>query len=322
MAIITVIGAGFMGPGIAQVFAAGGHTVRLYARTEDKFEPARARIRANLARMADYDLADQGEINSVPDRISMTTELEGACDGAELVLETIVENLAVKQQLFARLDSICDTAVTLTSNTSVLSITEIASKSAHKERIIGTHFFQPPHLVPLVEVTRTAEALPIHIDKAHDLLAQCGKAPVRVLRDVPGFIANRMQHALWREAFALIDEGICDPETVDVAVRNSFGMRLPVLGPVTNADLVGLDLTNSIHTYILPKLDVSTTPSTTLQGHIERGELGFKSGSGFLSWTEESMAATKDQLATFLLEVLRSRKNNKQDRGGYQTCHK
>jgi 3-hydroxybutyryl-CoA dehydrogenase len=311
VAVITVIGAGFMGPGIAQVFAAGGHSVRLYARTEDKFESARARIRGNLERMADYELADRGEINSVLGRVTMTTSLEAACDGAELVLETIVENLAVKQQLFAHLDSICDTAVTLASNTSVLSITEIASKSVHRERIVGTHFFQPPHLVPLVEVTRTAATLPEHMDRAYNLMAQCGKAPARVLRDVPGFIANRMQHALWREAFSLIDEGVCDPQTVDVAVRNSFGLRLPVLGPVTNADLVGLDLTNSIHGYILPKLDASTTPSSTLRGHLERGELGFKTGSGFLPWTEESMAATKDQLATFLLEVLRSRKNNR-----------
>ena len=309
MAIVTVVGAGFMGPGIAQVFAAGGHTVRLYARTDDKFEPARARVRANLERMADYELADRGEIDSVLGRVTMTTNLEAACDGAELVVETIVENLAVKQEIFAQLDSICDAAVTLTSNTSVLSITEIASKSVHKERIVGTHFFQPPHLVPLVEVTRTAATLPEHMDNAYNLLAQCGRTPVRVLRDVPGFIANRMQHALWREAFALIDEGVCDPETVDVAVRNSFGMRLPVLGPVTNADLVGLDLTNSIHSYILPKLDVSTIPSSTLRGHLERGELGFKTGSGFLPWTEESMAATRDQLSTFLLEVLRSRKN-------------
>ena len=309
MAIVTVVGAGFMGPGIAQVFAAGGHTVRLYARTDDKFEPARARVRANLERMADYELADRGEIDSVLGRVTMTTNLEAACDGTALVVETIVENLAVKQEIFAQLDSICDAAVTLTSNTSVLSITEIASKSVHKERIVGTHFFQPPHLVPLVEVTRTAATLPEHMDKAYNLLAQCGRTPVRVLRDVPGFIANRMQHALWREAFALIDEGVCDPETVDVAVRNSFGMRLAVLGPVTNADLVGLDLTNSIHSYILPKLDVSTIPSSTLRGHLERGELGFKTGSGFLPWTEESMAATKDQLSTFLLEVLRSRKN-------------
>jgi 3-hydroxybutyryl-CoA dehydrogenase len=309
VAIVTVVGAGFMGPGIAQVFAAGGHSVRLYARTDDKFEPARDRVRANLERMADYELADRREIDSVLDRITMTTNLDAACDGAELMVETIVENLAVKQQLFAQLDHICEPAATLTSNTSVLSITEIASTSVHKERIVGTHFFQPPHLVPLVEVTRTAATLPEHFEKTINLLTQCGKVPVRVLRDVPGFIANRMQHALWREAFALIDEGACDPESIDIAVRNSFGMRLPVLGPVTNADLVGLDLTNSIHSYILSKLDVSTTPSSTLRNHVERGELGFKTGSGFLPWTEESMAATKNQLTTFLLEVLRSRKN-------------
>jgi 3-hydroxybutyryl-CoA dehydrogenase len=308
METIAVIGAGMMGPGISQVFASGGNSVRLYARSADKFDPARARIQTNLERMAEYELVHATEIPAILGRISCTTDLRAACDGAGVVIETISEDLALKQQIFAELDRICGPATLLCSNTSVLRITEIGAKSTNRERILGTHFYQPPHLVPLVEVVQTEHTLPEHIDTAFDLLAACGKAPVRVLRDVPGFIANRMQHALWREAFALIDEGICDPETVDIAVRNSFGLRLPVLGPVTNADLVGLDLTYNIHKYILPKLDVSTVPSSTLRGHLERNELGFKSGRGFLPWTEESMAATRDQLATFLLEILRSRK--------------
>jgi 3-hydroxybutyryl-CoA dehydrogenase len=307
MKTIAVVGAGFMGPGIAQVFAAGGHSVRLYGRTEEKFDLARERIRANIGLMADYELAQKSDIDSVLSRISMTTNLERACGDATLVLETIVEDLSIKQDLFAKLDRICEPATILSSNTSVLSITEIASKSIHKERIIGTHFYQPPHLVPLVEVTRTQASLDGHVDEVFRLLAECGKTPVRVLKDIPGFIANRMQHALWREAFALIDEGVCDAETIDVAVSNSFGMRLPVLGPVANADLVGLDLTNSIHTYILPKLNVSTTPASTLRDHLSLGELGFKTRKGFREWTDESMTATKDQLSTFLLEVLRLR---------------
>ena len=307
MKTIAVVGAGFMGPGIAQVFAARGHSVRLYGRTEGKFDSARQRIRANIGLMADYELAQKSDIDSVLSRISMTTNLEAACGDATLVVETIVEDLSIKQDLFAKLDRICEPATILSSNTSVLSITEIASKSIHKERIIGTHFYQPPHLVPLVEVTRTQASLDGHVDEVFRLLAECGKAPVRVLKDIPGFIANRMQHALWREAFALIDEGVCDAETIDVAVSNSFGMRLPVLGPVANADLVGLDLTNSIHTYILPKLNVSTTPASTLRDHLSLGELGFKTRKGFREWTDESMTATKDQLSTFLLEVLRLR---------------
>jgi 3-hydroxybutyryl-CoA dehydrogenase len=147
------------------------------------------------------------------------------------------------------------------------------------------------------------------MDLVFDLLRDAGKVPVRVQKDVPGFIANRMQHALWREAFALIDEGICDAETVDIAVRNSFGMRLPVLGPAANADMVGLDLTLAIHDYVLPYLNASPLPSTTLRAAVARNELGFKTGSGFLKWTEQSIAAAREQLATHLLETL-SRSSN------------
>ena len=129
-----------------------------------------------------------------------------------------------------------------------------------------------------------------------------------VLKDVAGFIGNRLQHALWREAFSLIDEGICDAETVDIAVRNSFGLRLPALGPVANADLVGLALTLAIHDYVLPHLNASPLPSSTLRAHVAANELGFKSKQGFLEWTDESIAATRNRLTTYLLEVLSKKK--------------
>jgi 3-hydroxybutyryl-CoA dehydrogenase len=148
-----------------------------------------------------------------------------------------------------------------------------------------------------------------HFEAVFQLLKDVGKVPVRVQKDVPGFIANRMQHALWREAFSLIDEGVCDAETVDLAVRNSFGLRLPVLGPVTNADLVGLDLTLAIHDYVLPHLNASGTPSSTLRERVEAGKLGFKTKSGFLEWTDDAMAATREKLATHLLEILSRQRN-------------
>jgi len=184
-----------------------------------------------------------------------------------------------------------------------MSITQIGAKAIHRERIVGTHFYQPPFLVPLVEVIRTEFTAPAHMDTVFELMKSAGKVPVRVRKDVPGFIANRMQHALWREAFALIDEGICDAATVDTAISNSFGLRLPVLGPVANADLVGLDLTIAIHDYVLPHLNVSTVPCNTLRARVKEGKLGFKTKSGFLDWTDESMAATREKLMTYLLEV-------------------
>jgi 3-hydroxybutyryl-CoA dehydrogenase len=304
MEAIAVIGAGMMGPGIAQVFAAHGHSVRVHDAAQERLASVGERVRTNLEGLAEYDLAEAAGIPEVLSRISVTRDLKEACDGATLIIEAITENLALKQDLFAELDRICSPETILCSNTSVMSITEIGSRAKHRGRVLGTHFYQPPYLVPLVEVVRTEFAAPECVDKTCALLCAAGKVPVRVLKDVPGFIANRMQHALWREAFALIDEGVCDPETVDIAVRNSFGLRLPVLGPVMAADMVGLDLTLAIHDYVLKHLNASPTPSSTLRKHVENNELGFKTGSGFLKWDEESIRAAREQLTKYLLETL------------------
>ncbi len=304
METLAVIGAGMMGPGIAQIFAAHGHSVRVHDTDEQRLASVAERVRANLERLAEYELAGAAEIPEILGRISVTLKLEEACAGAGVVVEAITENLGLKQELFARLDRICPPETILCSNTSVMSITEIGNRAKHRERILGTHYYQPPYLVPLVEVVLTEFAAAECVDKTCALLCAAGKVPVRVLKDVPGFIANRMQHALWREAFALIDEGVCDPETVDIAVRNSFGLRLPVLGPVMAADMVGLDLTLAIHDYVLKHLNASPTPSSTLRKHVERGELGFKTKSGFQKWSDESIAAAREQLTTYLLETL------------------
>jgi 3-hydroxybutyryl-CoA dehydrogenase len=303
MKTIAVIGAGMMGPGIAQVFAAHGHPVQVQGRTAAKLSTVKDRVRTNLTRMAEYGLVGSSEIPHILDRIGVTSELGLALRNADIVIEAITEDLARKQELFAELDRLCPASTVLCSNTSVMSITQIGERAKHRERIVGTHFYQPPFLVPLVEVVRTEFTAPVHMDTVFDLMKSVGKVPVRVQKDVPGFIANRMQHALWREAFALIDEGICDAATVDTAISNSFGLRLPVLGPVANADLVGLDLTIAIHDYVLPHLNVSTVPCNTLRARVKEGKLGFKTGSGFLDWTDESMAATREKLMTYLLEV-------------------
>jgi 3-hydroxybutyryl-CoA dehydrogenase len=303
MKTIAVIGAGMMGPGIAQVFAAHGHPVQLQGRTAAKLSIVKDRIRTNLTRMAEYGLVESAEIPQILDRIGVTTELALALRNADVVIEAITEDLGMKQELFAELDRLCPATTILCSNTSVMSITQIGERAKRRDRIVGTHFYQPPFLVPLVEVVRTEFTAPEHMDTIFELMKSAGKVPVRVQKDVPGFIANRMQHALWREAFALIDEGICDAATVDTAISNSFGLRLPVLGPVANADLVGLDLTIAIHNYVLPHLNVSTVPCETLRARVKEGKLGFKTGSGFLDWTDESMAATREKLMTYLLKV-------------------
>ena len=301
---ITIVGAGLMGHGIAQVFAAHGHPVRLFDTNATILAEAPQRIRANLTQLAAHGVGAETEIDASIARVSLMHDLAEACAGTSVVFEAVSENMPLKQRIFAELDRICPAHVILCSNTSVMSITEIASQSQGRERIVGTHWWNPPFLIPLVEIVRTVDTDDHTVEIIYDLLKRVGKKPVRVHKDVPGFVGNRLQHALWREAFAIIDQGIADAATVDEVVRNGFGLRLPVLGPVENADLVGLDLTLAIHDYILPHLNRDTQPSATLRAKVAAGKLGFKSASGFLPWSDQEIAATRERLANYLMQAL------------------
>ena len=304
---IAVIGAGLMGHGIAQVFAVRGYEVALLDNNVETLSSAKDRVRCNLQTMAGGGIDIGAPIDTILDRIEITQDLAAACQGAVFVFEAVFENLELKQDTFSELDEFCPPEVVLCSNTSVMSITEIAEKAKHRERIVGTHWWNPPYLIPLVEVVRTADSADWCLDATYELLASAGKHPVHVHKDVPGFVGNRLQHALWREAFVLIDEGIFDPATVDEVIANGFGLRLPVLGPVETADMIGLDLTLAIHDYILKHLNADPTPSTTLQQRVREGKLGFKSGEGFRSWTDDEVQASRQGLAGYLIDVLARR---------------
>ena len=300
---ITVVGAGLMGHGIAQIFAAYGHPVWLVESNSEVLNTAKDRVRANLTNMAGHGIDFDRDVDDILDYISTTDDLPTACEDSDYVFEAVFEDLELKQQIFADLDHLCPRKAILCSNTSVISITEIALKAQYRERIIGTHFWNPPYLVPLVEVIRAEKSADGCLSAAYDLLVRVGKHPVLVHKDVPGFVGNRLQHALWREAFAIIDEGICDPAAVDEVIRNGFGLRLPVLGPVETADMIGLDLTLAIHAYILKHLNADPIPSTTLQAKVKAGELGFKTGNGFLEWSESKIAESRARLADYLLRI-------------------
>jgi len=276
---VAVVGAGLMGHGIAQVFLVAGHDVRITDNNREVLEDVRQRIRANLRAL--------GMDEEMAERLEVRRDLAEALAGAEVVFEAVYEDLALKQDLFRTMERLVDEEALLATNTSVMRISEIVAKAESRGRMLGTHWWNPPYLVPLVEVTPSEWTQEGALARMMALLASVGKVPVHVRKDVPGFIGNRLQHALWREAFALVDEGICDPETVDVVIQASFGLRLPVLGPVANADLVGLDLTLAIHRYILPHLSRAKEPSRTLQERVAAGQLGVKSGQGFRRWTKE-----------------------------------
>ena len=300
---IAVIGAGMMGAGIAQVFAARGHEVMLQDVFEEALERAPEAIRSNLTFLAEHDVYSAERIEAAVARVTTTPDLAAAAAGAGFVVECVFEDLQLKQQVFADLDELCPPETILATNTSVMSIGEVGSRARHNERVIGTHFWNPPYLVPLVEVVRTPDTAPQVIEQTIALLRSVGKHPIDVKKDVPGFVANRLQHALWREAFAIVDRGIADAATVDESIRYGFGLRLPVLGPIETAEMSGLDLVLSIHDYIFPYLDASTEPSTVLRHKVEQGELGFKSGHGFRDWSPEEAQASRRRLMEHLVRL-------------------
>jgi 3-hydroxybutyryl-CoA dehydrogenase len=282
---IAVVGAGLMGHGIAQVFALAGHDVNITDTVMQNLESVKARITANL-----HDL---GEDENVVSRVLPCVDLTEAVRDADFIVEAVAENLAVKQKLFAELELRVRRDAILASNTSVIPITAIMGDLIRKERALGTHWWNPPFLVPLVEVIETQWTSPQTIAWTMELHRAAGKKPAHVKKDVPGFIGNRLQHALWREAISLVENGICDAKTVDDVVKASFGRRLAVLGPLENADQVGTDLTLAIHDTVLPAIENRPGPSPYLQQLVADGKLGFKSGEGFRKWSAEEQAALR-----------------------------
>jgi 3-hydroxybutyryl-CoA dehydrogenase len=289
---IAILGGGLMGHGIAQVFACAGHRVLI---TDPSVE-----IRNRIADRIGENIDELGSDRAALANVRIVDSLETCVAEAQWVFEAAPEQLELKQQIFSEVDRAASPEAILASNTSVIPIGQIMSRVQRRHRALGTHWWNPPYLVPLVEVVRTAETSDAAVGATIELLKSLGKSPVEVKKDVPGFVGNRLQHALWREAIALVAEGVCDARTVDEVVKSSFGARLAVLGPLENADLVGTELTKSIHSYVLPALDRSTSPSPYLDRLIEQGRLGFKSGEGFRKWTPEQQAALRERLTKHL----------------------
>jgi 3-hydroxybutyryl-CoA dehydrogenase len=282
---IAIIGAGLMGHGLALVFASGGHEVHVTDPQAEALASLHTRIRDTLTSLG-RDTASVARVHAAP-------SLEEAVAQADIIVEAAPEKLELKQALFERVDAAARPDAILASNTSVIPIGKVMARVKHKARALGTHWWNPPYLVPLVEVIQTADTATAIVDRMMVLLARLGKVPVHVKKDVPGFVGNRLQHALWREAISLIENGVCDAATVDLVVKNSFGKRLAVLGPIENADLVGTDLTLDIHRQVLADLEDSHAPSPYLEKLVAGGKLGFKSNEGFLTWDDEKKAGLR-----------------------------
>ena len=293
---IAIVGAGLMGHGIALTMARSGHDVIIsdpHAATRDS---CTARIADSMRSMGVSD----AEITTAVSRVSTCESIAEAVENASFVFEAAPEKLPLKQDIFKQIEAAAPAEAVLASNTSVIPITSIMQNLKLRARALGTHWWNPPHLIPLVEVIKTEWSDPQLAQSMMDLLAQVGKTPVMVEKDVPGFIGNRLQHALWREAISLVENGVCDAAAVDTVIKASFGRRLAVLGPLENADLVGTDLTLDIHENVLFDLESRQAPSPYLIQLVAEGKLGMKSGEGFQSWTPEQAQATRERVVQHL----------------------
>ena len=292
---IAVVGAGLMGHGIAQVFALAGHAVAIHDPAAASLASVKARIETNLR--------DLGDDVAAVDRVTPNASLAATVRDADFVVEAALEDLALKQKLFGAIEAAARPDAILASNTSVIPITAIMAGLKARSRALGTHWWNPPYLVPLVEVIGTEWTSLPAIDFTMTLHRAVGKTPVHVKKDVPGFVGNRLQHALWREAISLVEHGICDAETVDTVIKASFGRRLAVLGPLENADLVGTDLTLAIHRIVLPAIESSTAPSPHLERLVAANKLGMKSGEGFRTWSAEQQARLRANVLNHLTQA-------------------
>jgi 3-hydroxybutyryl-CoA dehydrogenase len=295
---IAVIGAGLMGHGIAQVFALAGHDVTISDTHKPNLDTAKQRIAANLR--------DLGDDERAVERVQPVPDLANCVRDADFVVEAVLEDLPLKQKLFGEIERHVRPDTILASNTSVIPITKIMEGLRDRSRAIGTHWWNPPYLVPLVEVIETQWTSPHVVDFTMKLHANAGKQPAQVKKDVPGFIGNRLQHALWREAISLVERGICDAETVDTVIKAAFGRRLAVLGPLENADMVGTDLTLAIHRTVLPDIENRPGPSPYLERLVADGKLGFKSGEGFRKWSAEEQTALRAKVVQHLKKARES----------------
>jgi 3-hydroxyacyl-CoA dehydrogenase len=275
-----------MAPGIAAAFAVAGHRVVLWSRRGDAAAAAVAEAEARARFLVEQGLASE----PAPGALAAAARLEELAN-VDVAVEAVAERLDAKRDLLARLEEIVGPDALIATNTSGLRVSDIAAELATPERVVAMHFWNPAHLMPLVEVGGGERTAPANVDRAVELARAIGKQPVRVEREVLGFLGTRLQQAVVREAIALVEAGVASAEDVDLAVRTSFGIRFPVTGPLESADLTGLDVIAAIHEYLLPDLDRSTAPQDALRERVAAGDLGVKSGRGFHDWGRRDAGA-------------------------------
>ncbi len=299
---VAIVGGGIMGGDVAVIFAAGGWKVHVMSPSQKTRDALAARVAAGLAKLG------------APGTHAGNVKAHAALDALpwqdiDLVVEAATEDLPLKQKLFAQFEALARPGIPLTSNTSNFPIGEIASALKDRSRVAGLHFFMPAHLVPLVEIVSSEFTDPKMAEGLVALMKTLDKAPIWVKRDVPGFVGNRLQHAMMREALNLIADGIVSPEGVDIAVRYGFGFRFIACGPILQKEMSGWDTNCFVGTTLWPHLYSGPDYPASVRQMVEQGRLGMKTKHGFWQWTDESIAREKARIERCLqagMEILKS----------------
>ena len=297
-----MIGAGLMGHGIAIEFTLAGYDVRLHSRSEESLERARGMIRESLERLLDLGRVSEQQTESVPDSVRMSTDLAQLAGDADLVIESIYEDIDAKIELFGRLDDLCPNRTILASNTSSFLPSRLAAATTRPDKVINAHFLNPPFFVPLVEVVPTEETSEETTNVVMELLASLGKQPILVEREVPGFVASRLQMALLREALWLVENEVASAEDVDKAISAGLGRRWATAGVLSVLEVAGWDLISRVAADVFPHLSNADDPSLLLE-MVERGDIGVKAGKGFYDWTPEKAEELRRRIAKGLVEI-------------------
>jgi 3-hydroxyacyl-CoA dehydrogenase len=293
----AVIGTGTMGPGMGAVLARAGIETALYDVSTEALERARAasELAAAVLDRLDAVKEDGGSLR-------FENELEAALDGSDLVLEAVPEKLELKQEVFPQFEDVVAPEAVLASNTSGIPITKIASVCRHPERVVGLHWSNPPHLIPMIEVIPGEQTSQETVDAVSELVRRIGYHPV-VEKEVAGFVENRILYAILRECLDLVDRGIIDPEGLDLNVRWGIGYKLAVIGPMELLDMAGLDIYNAVGSYLNPDLSTSGEVSSTIRDLIDKDRLGMKTGGGIYDYTPEQIDELRATRAAKLVAV-------------------
>ena len=300
---IGVIGAGLMGHGIALNFALHGYEVYLNDTTQEALDTSLVNIQQSLATMIKVGLASNSDIKSVPEKIHMSTSLDKTVNDVDFVIEAVFEDMDIKKKLFNQLDTLSPERTILSSNTSSFMSSQLASATNRPDKVVVANWWNPPYLLPLIEVVRGPQTSDNTIAKTVSLFKDIGKQPVVLQKESIGFIGNRMQFALLREAISVVEQGIASAEDVDLVVKSSFGRRLALAGPFEVFDLAGWDTISHIIDELFPVIESSPRSPKLISEKVTNGNFGVKSGAGFYEWSHENVEAFRDKISSGLAMI-------------------